>query len=286
MTQTAAASASASDTAALDGFLRAAATATIHELGHPLDPAMPISPNHPGYRLALLRRHGDMVRGDGGSASNEMIVMGGHTGTHLDALSHVSQDGKLFGGMDAAEAQTGGRFRSLGVDTVEPFFCPGVLLDVAGYRGVASLPAGEAITAVELQAVARARGVSLPAGGAVLVRSGWARHWSDPRTYLGHDSGVPGPDESAAAWIAEHRPRVTGHDSMAYEHLAPGAGHALLPVHRVLLVEHGVHIVENMNLEALAAAGHYTFLFVCLPLRFVGGTGSPVRPIGVVPASA
>ena len=68
---------------------------------------------------------------------------------------------------------------------------------------------------------------------------------------------------------------------MAYEHLPPGAGHALLPVHRSLLVEHGIHIIENLDMERLAADKIYEFLFVCLPLKFVGATGSPVRPIAV-----
>jgi kynurenine formamidase len=230
--------------------------------------------------MALLRRHGDMVRADGGSAANEMIVVGGHTGTHLDALAHVSHNGKLHGGLDADDAQRGGQFSALGVDTVEPMVCRGVLLDVAGRRGE-PVGAGEPITASELSSVAAQQEVELPQRGAVLVRSGWARHWTDPPTYLGHTSGVPGPDTSAAAWIAQARPRVTGHDTMAFEHLPPGAGHALLPVHRVLLVEHGVHIIENLDLEQLAADRVYEFLFVCLPLKFVGATGSPVRPIAV-----
>jgi kynurenine formamidase len=60
------------------------------ELGHPLYTGMPSSPNHPGFRMTLERRHGDAVRPDGGSASNEVIVTGGHVGTHVDALAHVS----------------------------------------------------------------------------------------------------------------------------------------------------------------------------------------------------
>ncbi|HEX8969519.1 MAG TPA: cyclase family protein [Chloroflexota bacterium] len=255
--------------------------ARVYDLAHALEPTMPVSPNHPGYRMALMRRHGDMVRADGGSAANEMIVVGGHTGTHLDALAHVSHRGRLHDGVDAQQAQAGGRFSQLGVETVEPVFCQGVLLDVAGYRGVPSLPPGEAIGADELRAVAAAEAVDLPAGGAVLVRSGWARYWGDAATYLGQASGVPGPDASGAEWIAAARPRLTGHDSMAYEHLAPGAGHALLPVHRILLVDNGVYIIENLDLERLAAERVHQFLFVCLPLKFAGATGSPVRPIAV-----
>jgi kynurenine formamidase len=254
----------------------------VYDLAHPLEPSMPVSPNHPGYRMALLRRHGDMMRSDGGSAANEMIVLGGHTGTHLDALAHVSHAGKLHGGLSATEVQTGGRFSVLGVDTVEPIFCRGVLLDVAGCRGD-FVGAGEPITADELTQVAERQGTPLPPGGAVLIRSGWARHWTESHSYLGQASGVPGPDASAAEWLAQARPRVTGHDSMAYEHLPPGAGHALLPVHRILLVEHGIHIIENLDLERLAADRVYEFLFVCLPLKFVGATGSPVRPIAVAP---
>ena len=81
------------------------ANAAIYDLSHPLEVQIPVSGNHPGFRMALIRRHGDMVRADGGSAANEMMVMGGHTGTHLDALCHVSHKGKLFGNEDAASAQ-------------------------------------------------------------------------------------------------------------------------------------------------------------------------------------
>src|SRR5688572_6542642 len=95
------------DTSATRAWRQLAAGARVYDLAHVLDPAMPVSPNHPGYRMALLRRHGDMVRADGGSAANELITLGGHTGTHLDALAHVSHQGKLYGGVDASEAQTG-----------------------------------------------------------------------------------------------------------------------------------------------------------------------------------
>lgn len=251
----------------------------VYDLSHPLDPSMPVSPNHPGYRMALLRRHGDMVRADGGSAANEMIVMGGHTGTHLDALAHVSQAGKLHGDIDAATAQTGGRFAHLGAETVAPIVGRGVLVDIAGAN---PLPGGTAVTGSDLERAAQRQGTD-PAGAiAILVRTGWTRHWSDPQAYLGHATGVPGVDESGARWIAERSPRVTGGDSMAFEHIPAGRGHALLPVHRVLLVESGIHILENLDLEQLAADRRYEFQFVCLPLRFVGATGSPVRPIAIV----
>ncbi|TAK29555.1 MAG: cyclase family protein [Chloroflexota bacterium] len=256
--------------------------ARVYDLGQPLDPSMPVSPNHPGFRMALIRRHGDMVRADGGSAASEMFVTGGHVGTHIDALAHVSHQGKLHGGVDAYEAQTGGRFLELGIDRVSPIVCRGVLLDVAGLYDVPTLPAGYAITAQDLRRAADRAGIEVRAGDAVLVRSGWAANWSNPAVYIGHDAGVPGVDVSGAEQIAAWGSRATGHDSVAYEQIRPGAGHSLLPVHRILLVEHGIFIVENLNLEQLASERVCEFLFVVTPLKLVGATGSPVRPIAVV----
>lgn len=257
--------------------------ARVFDLGQPLDPQMPVSPNHPGFRMALMRRHGDHVRADGGSAANEILVLGGHTGTHVDALCHVSHEGRLHGGIDAAQAQRGGRFSAHGVETIPVFVGRGVLLDVAALHGVEVLPAGHRITAAELTEAARRQQVEVREGDAVLIRSGWPVHWQDAERFIGHRDGVPGPDEDAARWLAAQRVRLTGAETVAYEWIPPGRGHALLPVHRILLVEHGIYIAEMLDLTALAAAGASEFLFVLAPLKLVGATGSPVRPLAVVP---
>ncbi len=269
--------------AQLAALLEAVGAATIYDLAHPMEAGMPVSPNHPGFKMALQRRHGDMVRADGSSAANEMIMLGGHTGTHVDALCHVSYRGRLHGGVDATEAQTGGRFRVHGVETIPITACRGVLLDVAALRGVPTLEPGTAITARDLQDAARRQEVDVGAGDAVLVRSGWAAHWNDPATFLGQIGGAPGPDESAARWLIERRVRITGAETVAYEWIPPGRGHALLPVHTMLLVDAGIHIIEGLNLDALAADRGWEFLFVLSPLKVVGATGVPVRPIAIRP---
>lgn len=258
----------------------------IYDLAQPLEPKMPVSPNHPGFELALMRRHGDTVRADGGSAASELMMLGGHTGTHVDALCHVSHDGLLHGGEDAAAAQCGGRFGAHGVETIPLTFCRGVCLDIAGLAGVEVLAPGTAITADDLAAACDRQGVSIEAGDAVLVRSGWPRHWDDPAVFLGARDGAPGPDEGAARWLVERGARITGAETVAYEHIPPGRGHALLPVHRVLLVEAGVHIIEMLDLTALAKDDVSTFLFVMTPIKVVGGTGVPVRPVAIVEPEA
>jgi kynurenine formamidase len=248
------------------------------ELGQPHFTNMPCSPNHPGFRMALVRRHGDMRRPDGGSAANEVIITGGHVGTHIDALSHVSHDGKLHGGVDAAQAQAGGSFGEHGAETIPPMICRGVLLDIASLHGVDVLPAGYGVTVEDLERT----GVQVRPGDVALVRTGWARNFADSATYLGQVDGVPGVTEDAARWLVSHGVRATGADTTAYERIVPGAGHSVLPVHRVLLVEAGVYILEHLNLEE--AVGLSEFVFVLAPLRIVGATGSPVRPFAVVRA--
>ena len=252
------------------------------ELGQPLFTGMPCSPNHPGFRMVLARRHGDMVRPDGGSAANETIVTGGHVGTHIDALSHVSHEGKLHGGVDAAQAQTGGAFSHHGAERTPAMVTRGVLLDVAAAHGTDTLPGGYGVTADDLDAAAHHGGEEPRAGDVALVRTGWARTFDDPTTYLGKETGVPGITEEAGEWLVARGVRAVGSDTTACEQIPPGAGHSVLPVHRLLLVDHGVYIMEHLALEDLAATGQHAFVFVVAPLRIVGGTGSPVRPVAVV----
>ena len=254
----------------------------VYDLARPMQTGMPQSPNHPEFRHALPRRHGDMVRADGGSAANDLIVLGTHVGTHVDALCHVSHEGKLHGGHDAAAAQEGGRFSVLGAETIAPTVTRGVLLDIAALHQVEVLEGGTEVTAADLQAAIDRQGTPVHQGDAVLVRTGWGRHWADRAAYIGHDTGVPGVGEEGAKYLASLEPAFVGADSIAFEQLKPGAGHALLPAHRVLLVEHGIHIVETMQLEELAAAAVHEFVFVLSSLPLVGATGSPVRPLAVV----
>jgi kynurenine formamidase len=253
----------------------------VYDLSQPLAAETPHSPNHPPFRMALMRRHGDMVREDGSSAASELIVTGGHTGTHVDALAHVSYRGELHGGIPAEDAQRGGRFSTLGIDEMEPMVCRGVLLDVAALHGADALPGGYGITEEDLAGAAQRATLEVRVGDVALVRSGWGRYFDDTEAFLGHETGVPGPTEGAARWLAQRGVRATGGETIAYEQIESEVGHALLPVHRLLLVEYGVHIIEVMNLSGLAAAGVHEFLFVLAPLKIVGGTGSPVRPLAL-----
>jgi kynurenine formamidase len=251
------------------------------DLGRQLRVGMPQSPNHPQFWHTLPRRHGDMTRADGGSAANDMITMGTHVGTHIDALAHVSHDGLMYGDVDAAAAGVGGKYDELGVHTIVPMIRRGVLLDVAKLHGVDSLEGGHEITADDLEAAAAAAGVTVGEGDVVLVRSGWGRKFEEGAAYVGGPSGVPGIGEAGAHWLAERRIHAAGADTIAFERLAPGGGHALLPAHRVLLVENGIYIIEALTLEELSGKGWGDFTLVLVPMNIYGATGSPVRPLAV-----
>lgn len=257
--------------------------ARVVDLAQPMHAGMPTSPNHPGFRLAYLRRHGDMVRPDGASAANELIVTGGHVGTHVDALAHVSHNGQLYGGVTVDEAFQGGRFVSHGIDQFTPLATRGVFLDIPASKGLEILPAGYPIEISDLEQACRAIDIQLSEGDAVIIRTGWGQHFmTDHTAYLGEANGVPGPTATAAKWLADHKIAVTGADSTAYEHIPAGQGHSVLPAHNVLLVEAGINIIEHMGLEQAHEAQLTEFLFVLSPLNIIGATGSPVRPIAVL----
>ena len=253
------------------------------DLGRPLFVGMPQSPNHPQFWHTFPRRHGDKMRADGGSAANDMLVMGTHVGTHIDSLAHVSHNGLLHGGIDAREAAVGGKFLELGVHTIAPVIRRGVLLDVPRVLGVAACEAAYEITPADLDRAVERQNVEINPGDVVLVRSGWGQHFDDgAEVYVGAETGVPGVGEAGAKWLARHEVFAVGADTIAFEQLAPQKGHALLPAHRVLLVESGIYIVEALALEELSAAEVFTFTFILIPLNLIGATGSPVRPLAVV----
>jgi kynurenine formamidase len=251
------------------------------DLAQPLEVGMPTSPTHPAFDFALRQRHGDVVRADGITGSHEVMVLGGHVGTHMDALSHVAVDGLLHGGVPVAGAVDAGRYRTHGIDGVPPLLRRGVLVDVPRSRGVARLAPGEPVGVADLEAAPEPR-----AGDVVLVRTGWSQLWGDPPAYLGGTDGVPGVDAEAARRLAERGVAAVGADTIALEHIPAGGGLAALPVHRILLAEAGINLIEVMTLEtlsdSLAARGTGEFLFMGAPLNVRGATGAPIRPLAVI----
>jgi kynurenine formamidase len=158
-----------------------------------------------------------------------------------------------------------------------------VLLDAAGHRGVECLPAGSPVDATELEAICRKQGVTVEPWDVVVIRTGYMGLWPDAERMAAHRT--PGPDISAARWLIEHGIVATGTDTETYEvQPAPDprpTGNPQ-PVHTLLLIENGIYLMESLDLEALARDQVHEFLFVALPLKIRGATGSMVDPVAVV----
>jgi kynurenine formamidase len=256
----------------------------VFDLEQPRIEGMPIHPSHrPGYAYALHRRHNDAYGSDGPrSSASGMIICMEHSGTHIDALCHQADDLTLFGGVAVDPAtQTPKGFTRRAVDEIPPIVAPGVLLDMAAHHGVDGLAPGYAITAAELRDCCARQGVTVEGGDVVLVRTGNERAWGDTERYL----AGPGVAGDASRWLAERRVLAVGADNMAWDVIGlrdPELG-CTLPGHLLLLARAGIYIIENLRLAALAASGKQRFLLICTPLKLVGATGSPVRPVAIVP---
>jgi kynurenine formamidase len=252
--------------------------ARVFDLGVELKNAIPHFPLHAPFMYQMIRQHGDLVYAGGAAAAIDLICCPTHIGTHIDGFGHYSKDGQLCGGIpaDGNQDKLSG-LKVHGMETVSPIVRRGVLLDVAAYRKVEALPPQYGIEAQELEETAKWAKVAVEAGDAVLVRTGYIKHWPAP-VYADVRQGMPGVAISGARWLSEHVIFLGGADSMAFEKLPEPA----MPVHVHFLVEKGIHILEVANLEALSRAKAYEFLFVALPLKIVGATGSPVRPIAIV----
>jgi kynurenine formamidase len=250
--------------------------AKVYDLGLPLEAGIPHGPVHSPYLYSLIKKHGQvMYRGDVSSAT-DLFSMGTHVGTHIDALGHVSKEGRLHGGIEAETVQSflGGMARG-GAHELPMIIGRGVLVDVPRLFDRNILAADCGIGTELLEQVYQVQSVVAMPGDIVLVRTGWIQHWPDHERF--HANVCPGVTLEGAHWLADKGVRCAGSDTYAFEKV-PASG---LPVHVAMLVERGIPIMEMLDLEALARDGVYTFLFIALPLKIVGGTGSPIRPAAI-----
>lgn len=243
------------------------------------------------YTLSGRIRHGDLKDIAPASAAAEVISMSAHTATHIDALCHVGEfqnaDGevdmegevRIYGGegktVPAAPlgSYTGQQY--LSIAEMPPIVTRGILLDVAGYKGVSVLPDNYAITVADIQGTLVRQNTEMQPGTAVLVRTGYYQHLRDDN--LLYRDSIAGLGLDAAHFLLEQGMILAGADNMSVEALPPMSH----PVHRLLLVHNGVTHLENLYLEELAEQHIYEFLLIVTPLRLLGATGSWVHPIAI-----
>lgn len=285
----------------IGAFLHTVKKARLIDLSHTWEITSPIASVNPPYSFALSATHQNTrgTFGDGGQLSFTSEVMnfsGQHGAPNIDAIGHIGRNGKLFGGVDAAASTSNpdgigasGVGAQLAIDKFpnDLLVNRGILLDVATMvQGNSSpLPADFEITAAHLQQAAKRQRVQLKKGDTVFIRTGWGPFFkSNPSFYAGAFS--PGPQLDAAEYLINQGARVVGDDTLTFEKRPPVVlqpKFQVFPVHMRLIADKGIYIIENLNLEELAAAKAYEFAVVVPPLKVQGGTGSAVRIFALVP---
>jgi kynurenine formamidase len=257
-------------------------------------PGMPLFPGHPPFQVLTYRSPqgicaaGDEPWGPRNDARlgyiSELLIGTTHSGAHIDALAHmtVGDEQRWCGGSARSDLGDFGPLKG-GAEELFPIWTRGVLFDIPRHRGCEFLGAGEPVTGADLEAIAASSEIPVGPGDVALIRTGYMQHWPDPERM--HANRGPGPDLSAARWLHERGVIATGSDTEAYE-VQPAVDELdpfnPQPVHTFLLIEHGIYVMEMLDLEEIAAAGIAEFLFVALPLSIRGATGSLIDPIAVV----
>jgi kynurenine formamidase len=232
----------------------------VYDLGRVLDERAPV---FPGRHFRQLLVPNAMPIG-GLSWVADIVSTTTQVGTHLDALCHLSEHGRIHGGHAVAEVAGPSGFAVHGIETAPQFVVPAWLVDVA------PMGAGEVIGVPDIDP---------QPGDAVLFHTGWGRHWDDPDTYL---SGQPGPGLELAEWLADRRVALTGCDTWSYGPVPAEDPDRPFAVPQHLNVHHGVFIVENLDTSELARDGVREFALILTHPKLRGATGAWTSPIALV----
>jgi kynurenine formamidase len=253
-------------------------TGEVFELGHVLSGSMPFF----GTRRFDLHTKRTFINPQSNRrGSNEEIVLSeiGHVGTQFDGFTHQTIGNSLYNCVQLDDVASRAGFTRLGIERVGAVVTRGVLIDVAAFRGVGMLPDTHEITIGDLEGALARANQRLQPGDAVLIHTGWGVLWGkDNARYVKTNPGI---GVAAAQWLASQDPLLVGSDNWSVE-VAPNPDPELsLPIHQIMLVVNGIHLLENMRLTELAAVRAYEFAFVVQPLKIQGGTGSTVAPIAI-----
>lgn len=253
-------------------------TGEVFELGHVLAAGMPVAGDR---RFDLHTKRTNRVPGSNKRGSNEELVTTelGQVGTQFDAFSHQTIGNSLYNCFSLDDIATRNGFTKLGVENVGTLMTRGVIIDVAALKNVDLLPTDYQITPEDLEAALKRQNQKLEPGDAVLINTGWSRLWGKENQR--YAAASPGIGVAAAEWLARQSPMLVGADNLSVE-IVPNPDKTVnLPVHQIMLVVNGIHLLENLKLHDLVAKRAYEFAFLLQPLKIQGATGSTVAPTAI-----
>lgn len=248
------------------------------ELGHVLSSSMPFFGTR---RFDVHTKRTFMNPQSNRRGSNEELVVAeiGQVGTQFDGFAHQTIGDSMYNCFKVSDASTRNGFEKLGIENVGALITRGVLIDIAGLKGVETLPDTYEITVQDIEQALAKQKLKLQAGDAVILHTGWGKLWGKDNARYARN--CPGIGVAAAEWLAKQDPMLVGADNFGVEVNPNPDARLSLPIHQIMLVVNGIHLLENMKLDQLVAKRVQEFALIVQPLKIQGGTGSTVAPIAV-----
>lgn len=221
----------------------------------------------------------------GGAQEYIGMVFHGLDVTHLDSLAHIFWDGKMYGGESASlVSDRQGALKHDVLAVADGVFAKGVLIDMPKLRGVDVLDPDDHVYPEDLEAAEEATGVKVEPGDVLLLRTGEGGARIRERRDYNPNKPRSGYQAACLPWLHKRGVSMIGSD-VAQDVTPAGYRTVTMPIHMVGIVAMGLWLIDNCNLEDLAATcerlGRYDFAFSLAPIRFQGVTGSPVNPLAM-----
>ena len=269
--------------------LKYAKEGKVYELGHPYERLMPFVGTR-SFKLNVVDT--GPAAGTNRQLGNEEVISGelGQVGTQFDGPGHIgalikygdgTTKGVYYNGFTQEEVVHPDGLIHLGVQNVKSILSRGILVDVAAYKGVGRLANSYEVTLADVKGALAKQGISetsITPGDVIIFRYGWAQLWKSAPEY---NLNPPGIGLEVARWLVAKQVCMTGADTGPTEVMPNPNPDLTVPVHQELMMKNGIFNLENMDLESLSADKVYEFLFIFTPIRLVGASGSPGRPIAV-----
>lgn len=214
-----------------------------------------------------------------GTYNDDILVAWLGIATQIDGLGHLGADNVYYNNNKSTDFVRPTGLVKLGIEKIPPIVTRGVVLDIAGYKGVSMMTEGEVITVADIEGAARKQNVTIEKGDVVLLHTGWL-------SLLGKDdqrfvSKEPGIGIAAAEYLGGKGVVAVGADTWGVEAVPFEAKDNFFPAHVVLLAKHGVYLLENINTAELVKDKAYEFLFVLGQAKVVGAVQMIINPVAI-----
>ncbi len=250
-------------------------TGEVIELAHELRGSMPLSAGRV-YDMQVKRTAIGTEANKRNGNEEIMTAEMGQVGTQFDGFAHQTHANSHYNCFKTEDIATRNGFTKLGIQNVGMLMTRGVLIDVAGFKGVDMLGDNYEITVADLEGAIKKQNLTFQPGDAIIIHTGWGKLWEKDNARYGR--GNPGIGVKAAEFLIAKDPMLLGADTAPVE-VSPNPDKLIsLPIHQMALVVYGVHLLENLKLDELASKNVSEFALVMQPLKLWGATGSTVSP--------